>query len=134
MARRGRFAKQTGGSNISQLVWDLMRAQFNRQASAMSSAYFYSADYRGGGVPSASDVLAFLNEYKSNTWITQYERDQIDLEIAKVMKEEAGRRQGCQRLHRFPQGSGEFCRKPIYSRRGEEQVVRCQHPTGKGAW
>lgn len=91
MARRGRFARQTGGSNLTQLIYELMRSQFTRQSNAMAAAYYNNSDYRGGGVPTADDVIAFLREYKGSQWLTDYERDQLDIEISKVLKEESTR-------------------------------------------
>ena len=89
MARVGRFARGgTGGSNLSQLVYDLMRSQMTRQANAIVEAYMGQYDYRGMGVPTRDYVISFLREYLNNTWITQADRDQIAQNIAAINKEE----------------------------------------------
>lgn len=89
MARVGRFARGgTGGSNLSQLVYDLMRSQMTRQANSIVEAYMYQYDYRGNGVPTKDYALSYLREYLSNSWITQADRDQINQNIQKITVEE----------------------------------------------
>ena len=89
MARVGRFARGgTGGSNLSQLIYDLMRSQMTRQANAIVDAYMNQYDYRGMGVPSRDYVLSFLREYLNNSWITQADRDQISQNIQRINEEE----------------------------------------------
>lgn len=89
MARVGRFARGgTGGSNLSQLVYDLMRSQMTRQANAIVEAYMYQYDYRGNGVPTKDYAISYLREYLSNTWITQSDRDQINQNIQRITLEE----------------------------------------------
>jgi hypothetical protein len=89
MARVGRFARGgTGGSNLSQLIYDLMRSQMTRQANAIVDAYMNQYDYRGMGVPSRDYVLSFLREYLGNSWITQADRDQINQNIQRINEEE----------------------------------------------
>jgi len=68
MARVGRFARGgTGGSNLSQLVYDLMRSQMTRQANAIVDAYMNQYDFRGMGVPTRDYVISYLREYLSNS-------------------------------------------------------------------
>ena len=89
MARVGRFARGgTGGSNLSQLIYDLMRSQMTRQANAIVDAYMNQYDYRGTGVPSRDYAISFLREYLSNSWITQADRDQISQNIQRINEEE----------------------------------------------
>lgn len=89
MARVGRFARGgTGGSNLSQLVYDLMRSQMTRQANAVVDAYMNQYDYRGTGVPTRDYVISYLREYLSNSWITQSDRDQIAQNIQRIEEEE----------------------------------------------
>lgn len=89
MARVGRFARGgTGGSNLSQLVYDLMRSQMTRQANAIVDAYMNQYDYRGTGIPSKDYVISYLREYLSNSWITQSDRDQISQNIQRIGEEE----------------------------------------------
>lgn len=85
MARRGRFMSGgTGGSNLSQLVYNIMRQQLSRQTNGMVDAYVNQTDFRGDGVPSAEEVISFLQEYASNTWVNQSDRDTVMDTIAKV--------------------------------------------------
>lgn len=92
MARRGRFMSGgTGGSNLSQLVYNIMRQQLSRQVNGMVDAYVNQTDYRGQGVPSAEDVIAFLQEYSSNQWVNQSDRDTVMETIAKIRSIEDGR-------------------------------------------
>lgn len=89
MARVGRFARGgTGGSNLSQLIYDLMRSQMTRQANAIVDAYMNQYDYRGMGVPSRDYVISYLREYLNNSWITQADRDQISQNIQRINEEE----------------------------------------------
>lgn len=89
MARVGRFARGgTGGSNLSQLIYDLMRSQMTRQANAIVDAYMNQYDYRGMGVPSRDYVISYLRDYLNNSWITQADRDQIAQNIQRVNEEE----------------------------------------------
>ena len=89
MARVGRFARGgTGGSNLSQLVYDLMRSQMTRQANAIVEAYMYQYDYRGNGVPTKDYAISYLREYLSNSWVTQSDRDQINQNIQRITVEE----------------------------------------------
>ena len=92
MARRGRFMSGgTGGSNMSQLVYNIMRQQLSRQVNGMVDAYVNQTDYRGQGVPSAEDVISFLQEYSSNQWVNQSDRDTVMETIAKIRGIEDGR-------------------------------------------
>jgi len=92
MARVGRFARGgTGGSNLSQLIYDLMRSQMTRQANAIVDAYMNQYDYRGTGVPSRDYAISFLREYLGNSWVTQADRDQITQNIERINKEENDR-------------------------------------------
>lgn len=89
MARVGRFARGgTGGSNLSQLVYDLMRSQMTRQANAIVDAYMNQYDFRGMGVPTRDYVISYLREYLGNSWITQADRDQINQNIQRINEEE----------------------------------------------
>lgn len=89
MARVGRFARGgTGGSNLSQLIYDLMRSQMTREANAIVDAYMNQYDYRGMGVPSRDYVISYLREYLNNSWITQADRDQIAQNIQRINEEE----------------------------------------------
>lgn len=85
MARRGRFMSGgTGGSNMSQLIYNIMRQQLSRQTEGIVDAYVNQTDWRGGGVPSYEEVVAFLNQYASNSWVNQADKDTIAQTIAKV--------------------------------------------------
>lgn len=92
MAKVGRFARGgTGGSNLSQLVYDIMRSQYTRQVNAVIEAYMGQYDYRGMGVPSLDYVLSFLNDFSKNEWLTQADRDNIAQNIVKLKREENSR-------------------------------------------
>lgn len=93
MATRGRFARSTGGSNISTLIYDIMRTQYSRTVSALIAAYKNQVDYRGGGVPTASDVISYLREYANNSWITQNDRDGVSADIADIQRTERTRQE-----------------------------------------
>ena len=60
MARRGRFARQTGGSDLSSLIYSIMQQQYSRTTSALIAAYRDQTDYRGNGIPTADEVIAYL--------------------------------------------------------------------------
>ena len=92
MARRGRFmGGGTGGSNMSQLIYNIMRQQLSRQTNGIVDAYVNQTDWRGGGVPSADDVVSFLQQYAANSWVNQADKDTIAQTIAKVLDIEDGR-------------------------------------------
>lgn len=93
MAKRGRFAQQTGGSNLSALIYDIMRAQYSRTVNSLLAAYKNQTDYRGQGVPSSEDVISYLQTYAANNWVSQADRDEISLDIADVQRIESGRRE-----------------------------------------
>lgn len=93
MATRGRFSQQTGGSNLSSLIYDIMRQQYSRTVSSLISSYNNQVDYRGGGVPTAEDVISYLQNYSGNNWVSQADRDEISLDIANVQRTERSRRE-----------------------------------------
>ena len=85
MARRGRFMSGgTGGSNMSQLIYGIIKQQMSRQMSGMMDAYQNQTDWRGNGVPTAEEVIAYLQEYSGNNWVTQADRDTIMQNIATI--------------------------------------------------
>ena len=92
MARKGRFARGgTGGSNLSQLVFDIMRQQMSREVNGIVDAYTNQTDWRGGGVPTLDEVLSALQGYLGNSWVTQSDRDNIAATISQVRKVESAR-------------------------------------------
>lgn len=92
MARKGRFARGgTGGSNLTQLIFDIMRQQMSRQVNGIVDAYTNQTDWRGGGVPTMEEVIAELQNYLSNSWVTQADRDSVAGTIAQIRKVESGR-------------------------------------------
>jgi hypothetical protein len=93
MARRGRFARQTGGSDLSALIYSIMQQQYARTTSAMVDAYKNQTDYRGGGIPTADDVIAYLRSYASNQWVSQNDRDEVSSDIASIQRTERGRQE-----------------------------------------
>ena len=85
MARRGRFMSGgTGGSNMSQLIYGIIKQQMARQTSGIMDAYQNQTDWRGNGVPTAEEVVSFLQEYAGNTWVSQADRDTIMQNIATI--------------------------------------------------
>lgn len=93
MARRGRFSKQTGGSDLSALIYSIMQQQYQRTTSAMLDAYKNQTDYRGGGIPTAAEVIAYLRSYAGNTWVSQNDQDTVSSDIAYVQRTERGRQE-----------------------------------------
>lgn len=93
MARRGRFARQTGGSDLSSLIYSIMQQQYSRTTSALIAAYRDQTDYRGGGIPTADEVIAYLRSYASNSWVSQNDRDNVSADIAAVQRTERGRQE-----------------------------------------
>lgn len=94
MARQGRFASRagTGGSSLSMLIYNIMRAQYARQVEAMISAYKNGVSYMGEGIPSADRVISFLNEYAQKGWLTDFERQNITDSIKEIKTIENQRR------------------------------------------
>jgi hypothetical protein len=93
MARRGRFARQTGGSDLSTLIYSIMQQQYARTTSAIIDAYKNQTDYRGNGIPSADEVIAYLRSYASNSWVSQNDRDNVSADIAAVQRTERSRQE-----------------------------------------
>jgi len=93
MARRGRFARQTGGSDLSALIYSIMQQQYSRTTSALIDAYKNQTDYRGGGIPSADEVIAYLRAYAANTWVSQSDRDSVSADVAAVQRTERNRQE-----------------------------------------
>jgi len=59
MARRGRFARATGGSDISSLISQLIQQQATRRYNAMYAAFKNGTTFEGS-TPTASQVMAYL--------------------------------------------------------------------------
>lgn len=93
MARRGRFARQTGGSDLSTLIYQIMQQQYARTTSALLDAYKNQTDYRGNGIPTAGEVITYLRSYASNSWVSQNDRDNVSADIAAVQRTERGRQE-----------------------------------------
>ena len=92
MARKGRFARGgTGGSSLTQLIFDIMKQQMSRQVNGIVEAYTNQTDWRGGGVPTVDEVLSELQNYLGNSWVTQSDRDNVAGTIAQIKKVESGR-------------------------------------------
>lgn len=93
MARRGRFARQTGGSDLSALIYQIMQQQYARTTSSLIDAYKNQTDYRGNGIPSSDDVISYLRAYATNSWVSQNDRDNVSADIAAVQRMERGRQE-----------------------------------------
>ena len=93
MARRGRFSRQTGGSDLSSLIYTIMQQQYARTTAAMVDAYKNQTDYRGGGIPTADDVISYLRSYAANQWVSQSDRDNVSSDIASIQRTERNRQE-----------------------------------------
>lgn len=70
-----------------------MQQQYSRTTSALIAAYRDQTDYRGNGIPTADEVIAYLRSYASNSWVSQNDRDNVSADIAAVQRTERGRQE-----------------------------------------